>query len=88
MFVMRGAASTGGFLSPSLAKKAETPSIIAARLSSNPMLGWARAELNDAVVRGMCTGRTKALHDMTETSKSNMRAIIPIHRLCARCGIA
>ena len=65
-------------MSPSLAKNAETPSIIAARLSSNPIIGWTRAELKEAMVRGVCRGTTKALDDMTETITINMRAIISI----------
>ena len=64
-------------MSPSLAKNAETPSIIAARLSSNPIIGWTRAELKEAMVRGVCRGTTKALDDMTETITINM-AIISI----------
>ena len=62
-------------MSPSLAKNAETPSIIAARLSSNPIIGWTRAELKEAMVRGVCRGTTKALDDMTETITINMAII-------------
>ena len=68
---------TGGFLvAPLLAKKAETESIIVARLSSKPMVaGPARAELKEATVRGVCTGRTKALHDRTERRTTKRRIV-------------
>ena len=59
-----------------MAKKAETESIIVARLSSKPMVaGPARAELKEATVRGVCTGRTKALHDRTERRTTNRRIV-------------
>ena len=68
---------TGAFLSPPWAKKAETPSIMAARLSSKPMLaGLVRAELKEATVRGVCKGITKALHERTEATTRKMRNII------------
>ena len=77
-----GGGLTGAFLSPPLAKKAETPSIIPARLSSKPMLtGLVRAELKEATVRGVCIGITKALHERTEATASTMRSIIT-----AECG--
>ena len=64
-------------MSPSLAKKAETPSISAARLSSSPMLtGLVRAELKEATVRGVCIGIIKALHERTEATARKMRSII------------
>ena len=63
-------------VAPLLAKKAETESIIVARLSSKPMVaGPARAELKEAV-RGVCTGRTKALHDRTERRTTNRRMCV------------
>ena len=72
-----GGALTGAFLSPSLAKKAETPSIMPWRLSSNPMVtGPVRAELKEATVRGVCIGKTKALHERTEATTRKMRIII------------
>ena len=72
-----GGGLTGAFLSPPLAKKAETPSIMAARESSKPMLaGLVRAELKEATVRGVCIGITKALHERTEATASTMRSII------------
>ena len=72
-----GGGLTGAFLSPPLAKKAETPSIIPARLSSKPMLtGLVRAELKEATVRGVCIGITKALHERTEATARKMRSII------------
>ena len=67
---------TGGFfVAPLLAMKAETAPIIVARLSSKPMVaGPARAaELKEATVRGVCTGRTKALPERTERRTTNMR---------------
>ena len=68
---------TGAFLSPPWAKKAETPSIIAANESSKPMLaGLVRAELKEATVRGVCNGMTKALHERTEATTRKMRNII------------
>ena len=68
---------TGAFLSPPWAKKAETPSIIAANESSKPMLaGLVRAELKEATVRGVCNGMTKALHERTEATARKMRSII------------
>ena len=69
---------TGGFfVAPLLAMKAETASIIVARLSSKPMVaGPARAaELKEATVRGVCTGRTKALPERTERRTTNMRIL-------------
>ena len=64
-------------VAPLLAKKAETESIIAARLSSKPMVaGPARAELKEATVRGVCTGRTKALHDRTERRTTKRRMCV------------
>ena len=72
-----GGGLTGAFLSPPLAKKAETPSIMAANESSNPMLtGLVRAELKEATVRGVCIGITKALHERTEATARKMRSII------------
>ena len=72
-----GGPLTGAFLSPPLAKKAETPSIIAANESSKPMLaGLVRAELKEATVRGVCNGMTKALHERTEATTRKMRNII------------
>ena len=69
-------------MSPPWAKKAETPSIIAANESSKPMLaGLVRAELKEATVRGVCKGITKALHERTEATASTMRSIIT-----AECG--
>ena len=57
-------ALTGGLVAP--LEEAETESIIVARLSSKPMVAGPAHELKEATVRGVYTGRTKALHDRTE----------------------
>jgi len=80
---------TGAFFGPPLAKKAETPSIIAARLSSKPMLaGLVRAELKEATGRGVCKGITKALHERTEATTRKTRNIRGLLSASIACPIA